>query len=264
MESTRLAEICRHMKSGDGDALLESLNTFVQNRVIHVRLEIPGYPEARFDVKATTKQLKHAGAKYNSSRFRAMRRKLVNPRGGMHTFDEGNTIVTGTKNLLVTEYIVNAYVDALRKRKANFPAANWTRVVPKSWTQVNVVSNMSLPFGVDLRAIHGAAKKIPWISTDYTPRKFTGLIMKVDVPSEEDEGSTHGITGLIFDTGSLVVTGGKKMVYTRAAAQIILPVLMEHRVSARPSVQPAKKKRRPSVQPAAKRKKGKFGKEEKK
>jgi TATA-box binding protein (TBP) (component of TFIID and TFIIIB) len=225
---TRATEICKSLAANDGERLIRALCTFVQNRVIHIRLEIPGFTDAKFDVKTTTKQLKHVGAKYNSSRFRAKRRKFVNPGGGMHTFDEGNTIVTGTKNLLITEYIVNQYVTSLRSRKESFSATRWIRVVPGSWTQVNVVSNMSMPYAVDLQGVHRSSQDIAGLDSKYTPSKFTGLIMKVNVDPGE-------VTALIFDTGSLVVTGGKNMHNTYAAALRFMPVLIPFWESSNPS-----------------------------
>ncbi len=247
-DGERKAKVIEMITTGDDTRLLETLHTFVQNIVIHLELEMPGHPGSKIDVKSITRQLKRQGTKYNDSRFRAFRRNFTNPSGGAHMFDLLHTIATGTKNMLVTEYLINVFVESLRLCPHTSVYMRWVRVLDGSWTQVNVVSNMSLPFGVDLTGVHREALKRkranpkkddlnPELSTTYNPKKFTGLIVKLrgcgggdDVAKAKAVGRRRDnkATALVFQTGSMVLTGLQDIEQTRSSVRSLLPVLLRH------------------------------------
>ena len=213
---------------------------------------MPGHPGSRVDVKSITRQLKQEGTKYNDSRFRAFRRNFTNPSGGAHMFDLLHTIATGTKNMLVTEYLINVFVESLRRCPHTSVYMRWVRVLDGSWTQVNVVSNMSLPFGVDLTGVHREVLRRKRtnpkkdvgnsgveLTTTYNPDNFTGLIVKLrgsdDIASSKTGGRRRDnhATALVFETGSMVCTGLRNIEQTRSSVRSLLPILLRHATSKR-------------------------------
>ena len=205
--------------------ILEKLKAYTQNKVVNVDLEIPRRPGCTFSVKRTARKLKHFGAKYNSSRFQALRIKMKNPSGGLHMFDGGSAILTGTKNGLISEYVINSYITELRTTASKNSPKRWTRVKSGSWKQVNVVCSMSLPFCIDLRGVNTALNmsKVTSITSNHRPHRFTGLVAKLMVPKDQKEA-----TALVFDTGSMIITGLSSVDSTRIAARMIAPYLIQN------------------------------------
>jgi len=205
------------------------LNARVQNIVSNLRLQIPVIPEhVNIDVKNVTRRTKQEGSKYNDSRFRAFRRGFFDPSGGVHMFRGMGTIVTGTQNPLVAEYLTNTFIDSMRKCSSLRSAMSYIRVEEDSQTQVNIVCNMSLPFCVNLENLslclsefqqrrQSESSGVPYkeMTIQYNPRNFIGAILKVHPKA----------TILVFREGSMVTTGRRTIELTRDLVIYALPLL---------------------------------------
>jgi len=236
----QLKEVIKKAEAGelkdDDLEVLKLLHARVQNIVLSLRLEIPGAPpNTNIDVKSITRYTKKEGSKYNDSRFRAFRRGFCDPSGGVHMFQGMGTIVTGTKNKLVAEYLINVFVESMRRcttargrGRGNSLRSSLShiRVRERSKEGVNIVCNMRLPFYVDLDRLAASLDEFQLrrktqrthfkdMTIEYKPKNFIGAIVKIHPKS----------TILVFRPGSMVTTGVRSMQQTRSIVLYILPLL---------------------------------------
>ncbi|KAL1822633.1 hypothetical protein ACET3Z_009411 [Daucus carota] len=172
----------------------------IQNIVSTVNLD------CRLDLKRIA--LSARNAEYNPKRFAAVIMRIKEPKTTALIFSSGKLVITGAKS----------------EEKARLAARKFARVVEKIGYPVrfrefkiqNMVGSCDLGFPIRLEgiSIHHAA------FSSYEPELFPGLVYRMKDPK---------IVLLVFVSGKIVITGGKRKEEIYKAFANIYPVLTEFR-----------------------------------
>lgn len=172
----------------------------IQNIVSTVNLD------CRLDLKRIA--LSARNAEYNPKRFAAVIMRIKEPKTTALIFSSGKLVITGAKS----------------EDKARLAARKFARVVEKIGYPVrfrefkiqNMVGSCDLGFPIRLEgiSIHHAA------FSSYEPELFPGLVYRMKDPK---------IVLLVFVSGKIVITGGKRKEEIYKAFANIYPVLTEFR-----------------------------------
>lgn len=147
-------------------------------------------------------------AEYNPRRFSAVIMRIKDPKTTALIFSSGKLVITGAKS----------------EEKSKLAARRFARIVEKIGYAVrfkefkiqNMVGSCDMKFPIKLEgiSIHHAA------FSSYEPELFPGLIYRMKDPK---------IVLLVFVSGKIVITGGKKKEEIYQAFANIYPVLAQFR-----------------------------------
>lgn len=132
---------------------------------------------------------KFEGTQYEPERFPGLVFRLTKPKTATLIFHSGRMVCTGSKSAVMASEAINLVVNQLRKKGIKILKD------PKVEVQ-NIVSSIDLGSKIILKEV---ALHMPRIM--YEPEQFPAAILRVLDPK---------VVFLIFSTGRLVCTGGKK------------------------------------------------------
>ena len=142
-------------------------------------------------------------AEYNPKRFAAVTYRLRYPRSTCLIFGSGRLVCAGTKTLNQARLALLYYVDAVRK--------TGLQVDVYEFRVQNMVASATLPHGLDLGRIFTEHSE----ESSYEPELFPGLIFRGTVPC----------VFLLFDSGRMVITGGKNEAQIAESYAFIVPLV---------------------------------------
>ena len=126
---------------------------------------------------------------YRPEQFPGLVYRLKKPKATTLIFTSGKMVCTGAKSARQAHKAVNKVVDELKR--------NGIVILSKPEIQVqNIVASVGLGGYIDLEKLTYSLKR-----TMYEPEQFPGLIYRMDDPK---------VVFLVFSSGKLVCTGGKK------------------------------------------------------
>ena len=128
-------------------------------------------------------------AEYNPKRFAAVTFRLRYPRTTCLLFGSGKLVCAGAKSLNQARLALLYYVDTVRKRTG-------LEVDVYDFRVQNIVASATMPHGLDLERIFTEHSR----ESSYEPELFPGLIFRT--------GEAPCVF-LLFDSGRMVITGGK-------------------------------------------------------
>ncbi|HTY90809.1 MAG TPA: TATA-box-binding protein [Methanocella sp.] len=141
------------------------------------------------DLKSMTLELE--GAEYDPKQFPGLVYRTKNPRTASLIFSSGKIVCTGAKNI--------ADVDTGLKIVFTKMESIGIKVMPNpDITVQNIVASADLGSVLNLNSI---AISLGLENIEYEPEQFPGLVYRLDAPR---------VVLLLFGSGKLVVTGGKK------------------------------------------------------
>ena len=141
----------------------------------------------KVDLNAIVKS--YPGVEYRPEQFPGLVFRLKKPKTATLIFSSGKMVCTGAKSEKESRRAVMTVVKELKK--------GGIIIINKPELKIqNIVASVSLGGRVDLELAVGALVK-----TMYEPEQFPGLIYRMDEPK---------VVILIFASGNLVCTGGKK------------------------------------------------------
>lgn len=132
------------------------------------------------------------GAEYNKTKFPGLVYRIENPKAAFLIFNSGKVVCTGTRSL------ENAHVAMINlANELNSIGCKGIDLEPDVQVQ-NVVATANLKTKLNLNAI---AVAFGLEKVEYEPEVFPGLVCRLDAPK---------VVVLVFCTGKLVITGGKR------------------------------------------------------
>lgn len=165
--------------------------------------------DTKLDLK--TIALHARNAEYNPKRFAAVIMRIRDPKTTALIFASGKMVVTGAKTEEMARLGARKYARIVQK--LGFPAQF------KDFKVQNIVGSTDVQFPIRLEGLalsHGHF-------SSYEPELFPGLIYRMRSPK---------IVLLIFVSGKVVLTGGKKPEEIYQAFENIYPVLTEFKKTA--------------------------------
>jgi len=150
---------------------------------------------------------------YNPKRFAAAIMRIRNPKTTALIFSSGKMVCTGAKTEALAREAARKYAKVIIK--LGFPAQF------KDFKIQNMVGSCDVQFPIRLEGLawqHGHFAQ-------YEPELFPGLIYRMQMPK---------IVLLIFVSGKIVLTGGKRREDIYQAFENIYPVLTEFKKLAQP------------------------------
>lgn len=146
------------------------------------------------------------GADYNKERFPGVVYRTTSPKTAALIFGSGKIVCTGAKSI---EDVSNGLTKVFEKLKA------MGIDIPKKpeITIQNIVASADLGTVLNLNAI---AIGLGLENIEYEPEQFPGLVYRLSTPK---------VVMLLFGSGKLVVTGGKKPEDAEAAVEKIVEEL---------------------------------------
>jgi transcription initiation factor TFIID TATA-box-binding protein len=151
-------------------------------------------------------------AEYNPKRFAAVTFRLRYPKTTALYFGSGKIVCAGAKTKNGARLALLYYVDLVRKRMG-------LDVGIYEYKVQNVVASASMPWGIDLERLYNFYNK----ESSYEPELFPGLIFRT---------AACPCVFLIFDSGRMVITGGKSEGDIRISYTTIVPLLEKCRTTA--------------------------------
>ena len=148
-------------------------------------------------------------AEYNPARFSAVTFRITNPKSTALLFSSGKVVCTGTRRHVDAVLACYRYVHYLCKKlgiKANV----------YDLTVQNIVSSINLNLTIDLNKF----ARINQTECNYDPSLFPGAIWR-------SKKQTNSMVVLVFSSGRLVITGGKKRDDIDKTYDLILPFLQQ-------------------------------------
>jgi TATA binding protein of transcription factor TFIID len=133
------------------------------------------------------------GADYNKEKFPGLVYRTSSPKAAFLLFTTGKIVCTGTKN--ADDVRKATHNTARRLSELGIPGVNMD---PDIIIQ-NIVASADI--GVDLN-LNAICAGLGLENVEYEPEQFPGLVYRVSDPK---------VVILIFSTGKLVITGGKKI-----------------------------------------------------
>jgi len=143
------------------------------------------------------------GAAYNKERFPGVVYRTTNPKTAALIFGSGKIVCTGAKSIADVGIGLSKVFDKLREMGTQIPEN------PEITIQ-NIVASADLGRVLNLNAI---AIGLGLENIEYEPEQFPGLVYRLSVPK---------VVMLLFGSGKLVVTGGKKPEDAEAAVEKIV------------------------------------------
>jgi len=191
--STALVQDEREGKSG--------LQPTLQNVVATCNLAV------ELDLKTIAMQARNA--EYNPKRFSAVIMRVREPKTTALIFKSGKVVVTGAKSEDQAKEAARKYARIIQK--VGFDSARFTEFKIQ-----NIVGSCDVKFPIRLEGIMYKHS----LYSSYEPELFPGLIYRMVDPK---------IVLLIFVSGKVVLTGGKKRKEINEAFEQIYPVLKEYK-----------------------------------
>lgn len=146
------------------------------------------------------------GADYNKERFPGVVYRTTNPKTAALIFGSGKIVCTGAKNIKDVDTGLEKVFSKLRGLGIN--------VAKKpDITVQNIVASADLGTVLNLNAI---AVGLGLENIEYEPEQFPGLVYRLATPK---------VVMLLFGSGKLVVTGGKKPEDAEAAVDRVVEEL---------------------------------------
>jgi transcription initiation factor TFIID TATA-box-binding protein len=146
------------------------------------------------------------GADYNKERFPGVVYRTTNPKTAALIFGSGKIVCTGAKSIADVSSGLNKVFDKLKAMGIDIPKK------PEITIQ-NIVASADLHTVLNLNAI---AIGLGLENIEYEPEQFPGLVYRLSTPK---------VVMLLFGSGKLVVTGGKKPEDAEAAVEKIVEEL---------------------------------------
>lgn len=171
-------------------------------------------------------RMRHLGAQYNPASIHALMLKFRHPSAAILVFSAGRMVCTGARTQARAIYLLNLAIDMLRHH--GYPGL---RMKPNSWAIVNVVASARVPAKINVRRLYEANRQY----CTYDPDIFPGVPFKKKNQVVNNSGVTvrSKTTILVFDSGSLVITGAKDEDELRDALEECLPDIWAARVRTR-------------------------------
>lgn len=146
------------------------------------------------------------GADYNKERFPGVVYRTTNPKTAALIFGSGKIVCTGAKSIPDVSGGLQKVFDKLKELDIEFD--NQPEI-----TIQNIVASADLGTVLNLNAI---AIGLGLENIEYEPEQFPGLVYRLSEPK---------VVMLLFGSGKLVVTGGKKPEDAEAAVEKIVEEL---------------------------------------
>jgi transcription initiation factor TFIID TATA-box-binding protein len=146
------------------------------------------------------------GADYNKERFPGVVYRTTNPKTAALIFGSGKIVCTGAKSIEDVSSGLNKVFEKLKDMGIDIP------IKPDIVIQ-NIVASADLHTVLNLNAI---AIGLGLENIEYEPEQFPGLVYRLSTPK---------VVMLLFGSGKLVVTGGKKPEDAEAAVEKIVEEL---------------------------------------
>lgn len=157
------------------------------------------------NLQETAVRMRHIGVQYNPMSIHALILKFRRPSAAVLVFSAGRVVCTGAKTHIRAVYLLNVTIRLLRQH--GHPGL---RITPGSWKVRNVVASAKIPARINILKLYEANRQF----CSYDPDIFPGVPFRKPQPQEEQDSSAKDTkksktTILVFDTGSLVITGAK-------------------------------------------------------
>ena len=146
------------------------------------------------------------GADYNKERFPGVVYKTTSPKTAALIFGSGKIVCTGAKSIADVYTGLTKVFDKIREMG--------THIIDKPEIKIqNIVASADLGMVLNLNAI---AIGLGLENIEYEREQFPGLVYRLSVPK---------VVMLLFGSGKIVKTGGKKPEDAEAAVEKIVTVL---------------------------------------
>jgi transcription initiation factor TFIID TATA-box-binding protein len=143
------------------------------------------------------------GAEYNKERFPGVVYRTTSPKTAALIFGSGKIVCTGAKSIADVGTGLSKVFDKLREMG--------TQIVDKPEIKIqNIVASADLGTVLNLNAV---AIGLGLESVEYEPEQFPGLVYRMSSPK---------VVMLLFGSGKIVITGGKKPEDAEAAVEKIV------------------------------------------
>ncbi len=142
------------------------------------------------------------GAEYNKQRFPGVVLRMQNPKIAALVFGSGKVVLTGAKSLENLTKGLEYLVALLKDLKINI-------LDNPTYTVQNIVTSADLGSRINLNKI---AMSFNLDKIEYEPEQFPGLVYRLDDPK---------VVVLLFGSGKLIITGGKKTLDAQRAVKKI-------------------------------------------
>jgi transcription initiation factor TFIID TATA-box-binding protein len=140
--------------------------------------------------------------KYDPDHFPGLVYRRQNPKAAALIFRSGKIVCTGAKSVADVKTVLHQVFDELRELGVEVDES------PSIEIQ-NIVSSADLGHTLNLNAI---AIGLGLEHIEYEPEQFPGLVYRLDEPS---------VVALLFGSGKLVITGGKRIEDAEQALEAI-------------------------------------------
>jgi len=147
------------------------------------------------------------GADYDPEQFPGLVYRTQNPKSAALIFRSGKIVCTGAKS-----------TDAVRESQHRLRRTSRLQIQVEEDPEIivqNIVSSADLGRNLNLNAI---AIGLGLENIEYEPEQFPGLVYRLDEPK---------VVALLFGSGKLVITGGKKVEDASQAVDVIVTRLEE-------------------------------------
>jgi len=148
------------------------------------------------------------GADYDPEQFPGLVYRTQEPKSAALIFRSGKIVCTGANSTEAVHQSLNIVFDKLRALE--IPVEDDPEI-----TVQNIVTSADLGSSLNLNAI---AIGLGLENIEYEPEQFPGLVYRLDEPS---------VVALLFGSGKLVITGGKKPSDAADAVDVIIERLSE-------------------------------------
>jgi transcription initiation factor TFIID TATA-box-binding protein len=148
------------------------------------------------------------GADYDPEQFPGLVYRTQSPKSAALIFRSGKIVCTGAKSTSDVHDSLHIVFDKLRE--LNIPIDDDPEI-----TVQNIVTSADLGRNLNLNAI---AIGLGLENIEYEPEQFPGLVYRLDDPE---------VVALLFGSGKLVITGGKKPEDAEQAVDVIVSRLEE-------------------------------------
>jgi transcription initiation factor TFIID TATA-box-binding protein len=148
------------------------------------------------------------GADYDPEQFPGLVYRTTDPKSAALIFRSGKIVCTGAKSTDAVHESLHHVFDKLRA--LSIPVEDDPEIVVQ-----NIVTSADLGHDLNLNAI---AIGLGLENIEYEPEQFPGLVYRLDEPP---------VVALLFGSGKLVVTGGKKPEDAAEAVDVIVSRLTD-------------------------------------
>jgi len=148
------------------------------------------------------------GADYDPEQFPGLVYRTQNPKSAALIFRSGKIVCTGAKSTDAVHESLELVFEKLRELE--IPVADEPEI-----TVQNIVTSADLGESLNLNAI---AIGLGLENIEYEPEQFPGLVYRLSEPD---------VVALLFGSGKLVITGGKRPADAETAVEVIVDRLDE-------------------------------------